>query len=130
MVRRLTYPGHGRVGPALVICLPTCCRLATGADTERADSVMERTPLLWAASLGYAACVALLLGRGAAVDACGRAGATALHLAARGAHVDVAEALLRAGARTSARTRRGVPAAAPHIRRACSSFDWDLLVWS
>ncbi|XP_068428126.1 ankyrin repeat and SOCS box protein 1 isoform X2 [Clinocottus analis] len=56
------------------------------------------TPLRIAATAGHAACVAYLLGRGAAVDPVDVKGQTALYVAVVNGHLDCVRLLLRAGA--------------------------------
>lgn len=70
--------------------------LGTDADLEEADNT--NGPLVWAAENGHAACVELLIGRHANLDAPGYLGATAVNRAARRGHTDCLELLLAAGA--------------------------------
>ena len=59
---------------------------------------LQNGPLVWAAENGHAACVELLIGRHANLDAPGYLGATAVNRAARRGHTDCLELLLAAGA--------------------------------
>ena len=77
---------------------------ASGADV--ADEA-GRTPLIAAASAGALACVELCLAASASIYARDVTDATALHVAAQGGHLDVAHALLRAGARADVRDTEG-----------------------
>lgn len=74
--------------------------LDAGADVDaEADATAGRVhPLHWAANFGRAANVKALLEHGAKVDVVTLQGDTALLLAAKSGHVEVAEALLQAGA--------------------------------
>jgi hemoglobin len=86
--------------------------LQLGADPEIPDRG-SHTPLYYVAnecaSPAAAEVVRSLVRAGAAVNACaGVMRATALHMAARRGHVDVARALLECGAAVNARDRNGI----------------------
>jgi ankyrin repeat protein len=65
-------------------------------------------PLVDAASRGDLAAVRTLLGQKADVNAAGEDGLTALHAAVRADRLDIADALLRAGASATAKDRYGI----------------------
>ena len=86
--------------------------LQLGTDPEIPDRG-SHTPLYWVgnecASPAGAEVVRALVRAGAGVNACaGAMRATALHMAARRGHVDVARALLECGADVNARDRNGI----------------------
>jgi hypothetical protein len=62
------------------------------------------TPLQTAARYGHGEIVALLIKKGADVNAADGYGYTPLHLAAEGGHLDVVKELVRAGAKVEAKT--------------------------
>lgn len=90
--------------PAMVPLL-----LDRGADVNRAGGPNAQTPLIYASGFGdaqHAEIVALLVDRGARIDARDQAGSTALHSAAEH-NAGSARTLLKGGAAVDARDRRG-----------------------
>lgn len=79
--------------------------LEGGADPNAAAS--SGTVLMYAASTGHAPVVALLLDRGAALEARNAEGVTALYAAAVAGSADVTELLLARGAKVDAATKSG-----------------------
>jgi ankyrin repeat protein len=84
-----------------------CIRLlvGAGANMEARDSI-DRTPLLWAATMGNLALMDALLsgelGKKANIHAANKKGRNALHLAAESNHEKMVELLLRRGANPNA----------------------------
>lgn len=81
--------------------------LSRRADIDAPKSPGGATPLQLAACEGYSACVKVLLGHGAALEAGDDEGQTALILAARNGKLDTVELLLDEGASVSARDQEG-----------------------
>jgi ankyrin repeat protein len=71
--------------------------LAEDAVLER-DANYGKSPLHWAAELGYTSLANHCLGLGADVDATDKYGETALHYAAENGHLDIVQILIRADA--------------------------------
>jgi ankyrin repeat protein len=71
--------------------------LAEDAVLER-DANHGKSPLHWAAELGYTSLANHCLGLGADVDATDKYGETALHYAAENGHLDIVQILIRADA--------------------------------
>ncbi|MGO9572130.1 MAG: ankyrin repeat domain-containing protein, partial [Desulfomonilaceae bacterium] len=87
--------------------------LAEGADIATTDAEYRATPLHWASYKGHKKVVALLLGRGANVNATNKDGRTPLIMTAVAGHRDVVELLLRHKADKDVKDKDGKAA-----------FDW------
>jgi len=84
--------------------------ISLGANKESKTSGSERTPLLIAAELGREAIVAQLLENQVNVNAVNKGGDTALMLALRNRHFEVAQALIQAGANQGLPNKQGLTA--------------------
>src|SRR6478752_3970716 len=82
--------------------------LATALGTTAPAAAGGRVPLVDAAERGDLAAVRSLLGQKGDVNAAREDGLTALHAAVNAERIDVAEALLTAGANASAKDRYGI----------------------
>eukprot|EP00611_Tribonema_gayanum_P010743 TRINITY_DN2082_c0_g1_i2.p1 TRINITY_DN2082_c0_g1~~TRINITY_DN2082_c0_g1_i2.p1 ORF type:complete len:185 (+),score=42.06 TRINITY_DN2082_c0_g1_i2:142-696(+) len=112
----LAQPTRKAAAPALLLELmaATCNNkpadivtlLLEGANMEGRSSG-GYTPLVFAARLGHAEVVKLLLDRGAYVDAATDVGDTALLLASKWGHADICSLLLDRGASLTVRNRAG-----------------------
>lgn len=95
---------------ATIIARPDLANMIiqAGAPVNNVTDGLQRTPLMRAASYGYASTVNLLIQRGADLNVQDSDGRTALMMAD---NADVVEALLKAGARTDLKDRNGKTAA-------------------
>jgi ankyrin repeat domain-containing protein 50 len=80
--------------------------LSLGAEKEAVTSIGE-TPLHWAASAGYLACVQLLISKGCNVSAKTASGETPLHIAAFRGNTAVAELLVDNGSNINSLSNSG-----------------------
>ncbi|KAG0127808.1 hypothetical protein HOY82DRAFT_624313 [Tuber indicum] len=88
-------------------CSARPCAWSCGGGVEVDGNGNGQTPLHWAAGVGKAGAVEVLLKRGANVGARGGRGMTALHVVARGRFEAVAWLLIRRGAEGTIRDRSG-----------------------
>lgn len=95
--------------------------LDAGDDIEARDTVCENTPLHYAAINGQAEAVALLLERGAQINALEAMGSTPLMYAIHARHADIAHILLDAGADIRPANKMGATA------ESVAAYDHDLL---
>ncbi|ORX55907.1 hypothetical protein BCR36DRAFT_581063 [Piromyces finnis] len=87
--------------------------ISLGVDVDSLDP-MERTPLMWAAYLGNSLeCARVLIRMGADINLVDKTKFTALHWAITSRHMDVAKAIIEAGARYDIKDEHGKTA-----------FDW------
>jgi hypothetical protein len=82
--------------------------LASGTDVNAEDDLYGDTPLLWAAGFGHKEVAALLIAKGADVNAKDDTGMTPLNYAAIGGHTEVTELLIAKGADVNAKAADGV----------------------
>jgi len=96
-----------------------------GANVNEEHPTLHRSLLLHAASLGRAEIVASLIRGGAHPTSTNSSGATALHLAIMGMHLDTVRTLLALGADPKARDKRGLT---PLMWAADLGFDQSISV--
>lgn len=82
-------------------------QVENGVDVNARDSEFQVTALSWAALQGHTEIAALLIERGADVNAKNQDGATALHSAAFLGRTEIAELLIQKGANVNAKNQRG-----------------------
>lgn len=82
----------------------TCALLESGGARDIDKLGEGKTPLMWAARLGYARVARILLNKGAGVSVAGEGGFTALHDSAHHGHLAVTKMLVKAGADLEAGT--------------------------
>ena len=77
--------------------------LASGTDVNAEDDLYGDTPLLWATGFGHKEVAALLIAKGADVNAKAEGGWTPLHYATGGDEKDIVELLIAKGANVNAK---------------------------
>jgi ankyrin repeat protein len=104
---RLQHPGTSSIMDALASGNEylAACIIESGVDINSSNPQNITTPLHCAAGCTNGIIAALLVDRGANINAIDKSGATPLHLAARFGHIAVVELLLRHGAAVNARIR-------------------------
>ena len=79
--------------------------LASGTDVNAEDALYGDTPLLWSTGFGHKEVAALLIAKGADVNAKAEGGWTPLHYATGGDDKDIAELLIANGAGANAKNK-------------------------